>query len=62
MANMWSRKMAVEIYGNVLGNHFYDKYLYEGGETPDQGVMRLFYDMTFDNLQLLINKALDYYA
>lgn len=53
MANQWTKEVAIEIWGKDLGTHFYGKWNAE--DTPDMGTMRLFYEMTEDNLQKLLD-------
>jgi hypothetical protein len=53
MANRWSKDVAIEIFGEVMGNHFFSKWC--GNETPDHRTMRLFYEMSDNYLQQLID-------
>lgn len=62
MANRWSKQTAIEIFGEHMGEHFWSKwfaalgagfdYAYKG---PDYATMRLFYEMTEDYLQKLLD-------
>lgn len=61
MANRWSRQTAIEIFGKDMGEHFWIKWLggwsdelnnYRG---PDYATMRLFYAMSDDYLQKLLD-------
>jgi hypothetical protein len=53
MANQWSKETAIAIFGKVMGEHFWSKWV--GNETPDHRTMRLFYEMSDTNLQVLID-------
>lgn len=53
MANHWDKDTAIEIFGEVMGNHFFSKWA--APKDPDLGTMRLFYEMSTDNLQKLLN-------
>lgn len=62
MANRWDKETAIAIFGSNLGQHFYGKWVDAYGEPytpsyngPDYATMRLFYDMTEDNLQKLLD-------
>ena len=58
MANRWNRSTAIEIFGENMGQHFWDKWIaaleddYKG---PDYATMILFYEMTEDYLQKLLD-------
>lgn len=60
MANQWSKEVAHQIYGKVMGDHFYNKWT--GAGTSDLGTMRLFYSMSEEYLQQLIDAALKHYS
>lgn len=62
MANRWSKEVAVKIFGNVMGMHFWCKWVDTCGEPytptykgPDYATMRLFYEFDEDNLQILLD-------
>ena len=65
MANRWCKKVAIEIFGENMGLHFWDKWIasYDtGGDVkyvhykgPDYATMRLFYEMSDDYLQKLLD-------
>ena len=62
MANRWNKETAIAIFGSNLGQHFYGKWVgaYDEPYTssyngPDYATMCLFYDMTEDNLQKLLD-------
>lgn len=59
MANQWSKEVAHEIYGTVMGDHFFEKW--KSANHSDLGTMRLFYAMSDNYLQLLIDAALEHY-
>ena len=59
MANHWSKEVAHEIYGTVMGDHYFEKW--KSANYSDLGTMRLFYAMSDDYLQLLIDAALEHY-
>lgn len=64
MANHWNEEMAVTIFGKVMGEHFWRKWLsaYDRNDKgPDYATMQLFYEMTVDNLNTLVNYAIKYY-
>lgn len=67
MANRWSREEAIEIFGENMGRHFYDKWCFGGTQTeydqsgnereiwyPDLGTMHLFYEMSDNYLDVLV--------
>lgn len=60
MANVWSRQVSHEIYGSVMGDHFFDKW--QSADSADQGTMRLFYSMSDHYLQALVDAALYHYS
>lgn len=53
MANRWSREESIRIFGNVMGEHFWDKWY--SGDHPDLGTMRLFYQMDFSYMQKMFD-------
>lgn len=53
MANHWDKDTAIEIFGEVMGNHFFDKWA--SAKDPDLGTMRLFYEMGWSYLQKLLD-------
>ena len=53
MANHWDKDTAIEIFGEVMGNHFFSKWA--SAKNPDLGTMRLFYEMGPNYLQKLID-------
>lgn len=57
MANRWDRETATEIWGKVMGEHFWSKWVgvCERTKYPDLATMRLFYDMSPNYLQKLID-------
>lgn len=54
MANQWNKDVAIKIWGESLGLHFFSKWNARG-TSADEGTMRLFYEMTTDNLQKLLD-------
>lgn len=59
MANQWDENVAKEIFGSNLGAHFWSKWKAETMRfNADMGTMRLFYEMTDDNLDKLVNYIL----
>lgn len=59
MANRWDKATAIEIFGEVMGNHFFDKWA--SAKDPDLGTMRLFYEMGTGYLQKLMDYINWYY-
>ena len=62
MANRWNKKTAIEIFGAIMGLHFWGKWLdaYETGGSvhykgPDYATMRLFYEFDDYYLQILLD-------
>lgn len=58
MANRWCKKVAKEIFGEVMGLHFWDKWIdaYETNHKgPDYATMRLFYEFDENYLQELLD-------
>lgn len=62
MANRWDKKTAIEIFGAIMGLHFWCKWVDAYGEQytatyngPDYATMKLFYEMTDDYLQILLD-------
>lgn len=60
MANRWNQETALKIFGMVMGNHFYNKWVYNGTTSdgkwePDLGTMGLFYEMDNKYMQVLID-------
>ena len=62
MANRWCKETAIEIFGEVMGMHFWNKWVSAYGDEekqvyrgPDYATMRLFYELSEDNLQILLN-------
>ena len=62
MANRWNEETAIAIFGSNLGQHFWGKWISAYGEEftpsyrgPDYATMSLFYSMTDDNLQKLLD-------
>lgn len=60
MANAWSREVAHDIFGTVMGDHFFSKW--SSADRADLGTMRLFYQMDTVYLQKLIDAALNHYS
>lgn len=60
MANAWTREMAHEVFGEIMGDHFYDKWHSAGG--GDKGTMTLFYEMSDWYLEDLCRRANEYFA
>lgn len=62
MANRWCKETAIEIFGENMGLHFWSKWIaayrdeltksYRG---PDYATMRLFYELSENNLQILLD-------
>ena len=68
MANRWNKETAIEIFGEDMGLHFWGKWIaaYGGAYTPtyrgpDYATMRLFYEMTEDYLQILLDYIDEHY-
>ena len=68
MANRWSKEVAVKIFGNVMGMHFWCKWVaaYGGAYTltykgPDYATMRLFYEFDEDYLQIFLDYIDEHY-
>lgn len=62
MANRWDKETAIAIFGNNMGQHFWGKWLGAYGEPytpsykgPDYATMRLFYEMSEDYMQELLD-------
>lgn len=57
MANHWDKRTAIEIFGEVMGMHFWSKWrgTIEIHGYPDLGTMRLFYDMGNKYMQILLD-------
>ena len=62
MANRWNKETAIAIFGSNMGQHFWGKWISAYGEEftpsyrgPDYATMSLFYQMTTDNLQILLS-------
>jgi hypothetical protein len=53
MANQWSKDVAIDIFGKVMGEHFWSKWV--GNESPDHRTMRLFYEMSDTYMQQLLD-------
>lgn len=55
MANRWDKNTAIQIFGENLGTHFWSKWrgTAERYNDPDYATMRLFYEMTTNNLDIL---------
>lgn len=60
MANVWSERVALDLFGPVMGAHFFSKWL--SADHTDLGTMRLFYEMDTEYLQKLIDAAVDHYS
>lgn len=52
MANRWCHEESIRIFGKVMGDHFFYKWC--DAPSPDQGTMRLFYEMSRGNLDILL--------
>lgn len=62
MANRWDKKTAIEIFGEVMGMHFWGKWIAAYGDEltpsyrgPDYATMRLFYEFDENYLQELLD-------
>ena len=57
MANQWDKATAIKIFGNDMGEHFWSKWVgvCERTKYPDLATMRLFYDMSPNYMQELID-------
>lgn len=53
MSNRFSYIEAVKIWGKWMGDHFFNKWAAE--TDPDKGTMRLFYDMSEENMQTFLD-------
>lgn len=64
MANRWERNTAIDIFGEVMGLHFWNKWVGNieyNYQNPDQATMRLFYEMSDNYLQVLLDYIDDNY-
>lgn len=57
MANQWDKDTAIKIFGEDMGEHFWSKWegVCERTKYPDLATMRLFYDMSPNYIQELID-------
>lgn len=62
IANRWTKQTVVAIFGEVMGLHFWRKWISAYGEEftnsyrgPDYATMRLFYEMGNEYLQILLD-------
>lgn len=62
MANRWNKKTAIEIFGAIMGLHFWGKWIATYGEPytqtykgADYATMRLFYEFDDYYLQILLD-------
>jgi hypothetical protein len=58
MANRWDKETAIDIFGKNMGMHFYNKWCGSCGNNvwlPDYATMRLFYEMSDNYLQILLD-------
>lgn len=57
MANQWDKDTAIKIFGEDMGMHFWSKWegVCERTKYPDLGTMRLFYDMSPNYMQELVD-------
>lgn len=64
MANAWDKKTAIIIFGNNMGTHFWNKWCgscKKGEWLPDYATMRLFYEMSDNYLQRLLDYVDNFY-
>jgi hypothetical protein len=57
MANVWDKNTAIKIFGEVMGEHFWNKWCgsHERYGDADYATMRLFYEMSDLYMQKLLN-------
>lgn len=62
MANRWDKRTATTIFGEDMGMHFWGKWLTAYGDEgrsnyrgPDYATMRLFYELSENYLQTLLD-------
>ena len=60
MANAWSKKEAINLYGKIMGEHFWYKWC-TAGEYPDLCTMKLYYNMTAKYREMLVSRAIEVY-
>lgn len=63
MANRWDEQRASEIFGSVMGEHYWNKWcgVSERTGSPDIATMRLFYEMDEDYMQVLCDYVDKFY-
>lgn len=64
MANAWCKEEAVAIYGEVMGTHFWDKWvgLNDGRKSADAASMGLYFAMSGHYREQLVQRAMEHYA
>lgn len=58
MGNRWDKDEAVKVFGPNMGAHFYGKWVGACGQgvwIPDYATMRLFYEMSDQYMQVLLD-------
>ena len=62
MANRWGKDEAVKIYGEMLGNHIWEKYMsYANSSGMYAAYAKLVFELDSDNLKLLLDRATSIY-
>lgn len=62
MANRWGKDEAIAIFGEMLGNHIWAKYMsYANSDGMYAAYSRLVFELDTDNLNLLLERATSVY-
>lgn len=62
MANRWGQDEAQKVFGEMLGNHIWSKYMsYANSEGRYAAYAKLVFELDSDNLKLLLDRATSIY-
>lgn len=62
MWNVWTKDVCLEIYGKIMGEHFWNKYkFYKREYGHGSAVARMYFDMTDSNRNMLVEAAIEHY-
>lgn len=62
MWNVWTKDVCLEIYGKVMGEHFWSKFIgYHDAGGFDHAVAKMYADISDHYRDDLVNAAIEYY-